>query len=120
MDEDGLAETEAGLELAADVLDRLRIQFADNRWLAEAPRYVQLAAPDWAAAAVRSMTLHAEAGRWQQAATAARAAIGVSGGLAALGGDALRDAHEKISARAEEILAMRNGRGPRGTRTRSG
>ena len=31
MDEDGLAETEAGLELAADVLDRLRIQFADNR-----------------------------------------------------------------------------------------
>ena len=119
MDEDGLAETEAGLELAADVLDRLRIQFADNRWLAEAPRYLQLAAPDWAAAAVRSMTLHAEAGRWQQAATAARAAIGVSGGLAGLGGDALRDAHEKISARAEEILA-RNGRGPRGTRTRSG
>jgi len=119
MAEDGLAETEAGLELAADVLDRLRIQFADNRWLAEAPRYLQLAAPDWAAAAVRSMTLHAEAGRWQQAATAARAAIGVSGGLAALGGDALRDAHEKISARAEEILATRNGRGPRGTRTRS-
>ena len=119
MDEDGLAETEAGLELAADVLDRLRIRIADNGWLAEAPRYLQLAAPDWAAAAVRSMTLHAEAGRWQQAATAARAAIGVSGGLAGLGGDALRDAHEKISARAEEILAMRNGRGPRGTRTRS-
>src|ERR1700733_8211868 len=117
MDEDGLAETEAGLELAADVLDRLQIQFADNRWLAEAPRYLQLAAPDWAAAAVRSMTLHAEAGRWQQAATAARAAMGVSGGLAGLGGDALRDAHEKITARAAEILA-RNGRGPRGTRTR--
>jgi hypothetical protein len=51
------------------------------------------------------MTLHAEAGRWQQAATAARAAIGVSGGLAGLGGDALRDAHEKISARAEAVLA---------------
>ena len=117
MDEDGLAETEAGLELAADVLDRLRIGFADGGWLAEAPRYVQLAAPDWAAAAVRSMTLHAEAGRWQQAATAARAAIGVSGGLAGLGGDALRDAHEKISARAEDILE-RNRRGPRGTRTR--
>jgi tetratricopeptide (TPR) repeat protein len=117
MDEDGLAETEAGLELAADVLDRLGIGFADDGWLAEAPRYLQLAAPDWAAAAVRSMALHAEAGRWQQAATAARAAMGVSGGLAGLGGDALRDAHEKITARAEEILA-RNGRGPRGTRIR--
>jgi tetratricopeptide (TPR) repeat protein len=105
MDEDGLAETEAGLELAADVLDRLRIRFAVAGWLVEAPRYLQLAAPDWAAAAVRSMTLHAEAGRWQQAATAARAAIGVSGGLAGLGGDALRDAHEKISARAEAVLA---------------
>src|SRR5487761_192672 len=105
LDEDGLAETEAGLELAADVLDRLDVRFAVPGWLAEAPRYLQLAAPDWAAAAVRSMTLHAEAGRWQQAATAARAAIRVSGGLAALGGDALRDAHEKIGARAEEILA---------------
>jgi hypothetical protein len=105
MDEDGLAETEAGLELAAEVLDRLRIRFAIAGWLVEAPRYLQLAAPDWAAAAVRSMTLHAEAGRWQQAATAARAAVGVSGGLAGLGGDALRDAHEKISVRAEAVLA---------------
>jgi tetratricopeptide (TPR) repeat protein len=119
MDEDGLAETEAGLELAADVLDRLGIGLADGDWLADAPRYLQLAAPDWAAAAVRSMTLHAAAGRWQQAATAARAAIGVSSGLAGLGGDALREAHEKIVARADEILA-RNGHGPRGTRTRSG
>jgi tetratricopeptide (TPR) repeat protein len=118
MDEDGLAETEAGLELAADVLDRLRIRFAVTGWLVEAPRYLQLAAPDWAAAAVRCMTRHAEAGRWQQAATAARAAIGVSGGLAGLGGDALRDAHEKISARAEEVLAkagaaQRDDEGPR-------
>src|ERR1700761_7744386 len=54
MDEDGLAETDAGLELAADVLDRLGTGFADDGWLAEAPRYLQLAAPDWAAAAVRS------------------------------------------------------------------
>ena len=61
------------------------------------------------------MTLHAEAGRWQQAATAARAAIAVSGGLAGLGGDALRDAHEKISARAEVILEMSETR----ARTRS-
>ncbi|HEY6493071.1 MAG TPA: hypothetical protein VIZ43_07335 [Trebonia sp.] len=103
-DEDGLAETEAGLELAADVLDRMRLATAAPGWLVGAPRYLQLAAPDWAAAAVRSMTLHAEAGRLGQAATAARAAIAVSGGLAELGGDTLRDAHEKISARAGEIL----------------
>ena len=108
LDEDGLAETEAGLELAADVLDRMQLQGTAPGWLVEAPRYLQLAAADWAAAAVRSMTLHAEAGRWQQAATAARAAIGVSGGLAELGGDTLRDAHTKISARAEEILIKAN------------
>jgi hypothetical protein len=104
MNEDGLAETEAGLELAADVLDRLQAQTATPGWLVESPRYLQLAAPDWAAAAVRSMTLHAQAGRWQQAATAARAAVLVSGGLAELGGDSLRDAHEKIRARAGVIL----------------
>jgi tetratricopeptide (TPR) repeat protein len=103
-DEDGLAETEAGLELAADVVDRMQVQATAPGWLVGAPRYLQLAAPDWAAAAVRCMTLHAEAGRWRQAATAARAAIQVSGGLAGLGGDTLRDAHEKISARAGEIL----------------
>ena len=83
MDEDGLAETEAGLELAADVLDRLQLEAAAPGWLVEAPRYLQLAAPDWAAAAVRSMTLHAEAGRWQQAATAAqggRPGLGRPGG----------------------------------------
>jgi tetratricopeptide (TPR) repeat protein len=101
---DGLAEIEAGLELAADVLDRMQLPATAPGWLVGAPRYLQLAAPDWAAAAVRSMTLHAEAGRWQQAATAARAAIGVSGALAELGGDTLRDAHEKISARAGKIL----------------
>lgn len=104
MDEDALAETQAGLELAADVLDRLQVRFSDPGWLVEAPLYLQLAAPDWAAAAVRSMTLHAEAGRWRRGATAALAAIGVSRGLAELGGDALRDAHEKISARAVQIL----------------
>ncbi|MGH3281190.1 MAG: hypothetical protein ACRDNW_18940, partial [Trebonia sp.] len=105
MSEDGLAETEAGLELAADVLDRMQPQGAGPGWLTGAPRYLQLAAPDWAAAAARCMALHAEARRWQQAATAARAAIVVSGGLAELGGDTLRDAHEKLSARAAEILA---------------
>ena len=104
MDEDGIAETEAGLELAADVLDRLGSGFNVPDWLVAAPRYLQLAAPDWAAAAVRSMTLHAEAGRLAQAATAARAAIGVSAGLAGLGGETLRDAHAKICARAGVIL----------------
>lgn len=104
MDSDGLAETEAGLELAAEVLDRMQLPGTTSGWLVDAPRYLQLAAPDWAAAAVRSMTLHAEAGRWQQAATSARTAILVSGGLAELGGDTLREAHEKITARATEIL----------------
>jgi hypothetical protein len=112
MDEDGLAETEAGLELAADVLDRLQVPVPSPGglapgWLVAAPRYVQLAAPDWAAAAVRAMTLHAEAGRWQQAGTAARTAVLVSGGLADLGGDALRDAHAAITARADVILAKK-------------
>ena len=50
------------------------------------------------------MLFRSEAGRWQQAATAARAAILVSGGLAELGSETLRDAHEKISARAGIIL----------------
>ena len=105
MDSDGLAETEAGLELAADVLDRMEPNGTGPDWLVGAPRNLQLAAPDWAAAAVRSMTWHAEHGRWQQAATAARTAILVSGGLAELGGEPLRDAHAKIIARAEEFLA---------------
>lgn len=104
MSDDGLAEAEAGLELAADVLDRMLPQGVAPGWLVEAPRYLQQAAPDWAAAAARCMALHAEAGRGQQAATAARTAVLVSGGLAELGGEALRDAHEKLTARAAEIL----------------
>ena len=104
MDEDGLAESQAGLELAADVLDRLQVQTAAPGWLVAAPRYLQLAAPDWAAAAVRAMTLHAAAMRWQQAATAARTAVLVSGGLADLGGEPLRDAHAAIKARADQVI----------------
>jgi hypothetical protein len=102
--EDGLAETDAGLELAADVLDRLQPRTSDPDWLVTAPRYVQLAAPDWAAAAVRAMTLHAAAARWQPAATSAAAAILISGALAALGGEPLRDAHAAITARAKTII----------------
>jgi hypothetical protein len=104
LDEDGLAESQAGLELAADVLDRLQVPAAAPGWLVAAPRHLQLAAPDWAAAAVRVMTLHAAAARWQQAATAARAAVLVSGGLAELGGESLRDAHTAIRSRADQII----------------
>jgi tetratricopeptide (TPR) repeat protein len=102
---DGLAETDSGLELAAEVLGRLALAGADPGWLDAGPRYLQLAAPDWAAAAVRSMTGHAEAGRWQRAATSAQAAVLISGGLAGLGGETLRDAHAAITARAAEISA---------------
>lgn len=104
MDEDGLAESQAGLELAADALDRLQVPVARAGWLVAAPRYLQLAAPDWAAAAVRVMTLHAAAARWQQAATAARTAVLIAGGLADLGGEPLRDAYTAIAGRAAGIL----------------
>jgi hypothetical protein len=105
-DADGLAETDAGLELAAEVLDRLALPVTADRWLAAAPRYLQLAAPEWAAAAVRSMTLHADAGRWPEAATSARAALLVSGGLAAFGGELLRDAHLAMCAKVQSLQAL--------------
>jgi hypothetical protein len=121
---DGLAETETGLELAASVLSRLQLpaagpggqadqrgwavsgQGADPGWLARAPRFLQLAAPDWVAAAARAMSLHRAAGRWSRAAAAARTAVAVSGGLAGLGGDTLRETHAAITARADEVLAQ--------------
>jgi tetratricopeptide (TPR) repeat protein len=109
LDADGLAETDAGLELAADVLDRLDLTAENAGWLGAAPRYMQLAAPDWAAAAVRSMTLHADAGRWQRAAVSAQTAILISGGLADLGGETLRDAHAAITVSAEAILGRAAG-----------
>ncbi len=102
---DGLAETDTGLALADHALDRLRLALWAPGWLATAPRYVQLAVPDWAAAAVRAMTLHAAAGHWENAAAAADAAVRLSGGLAWLGGDTLREAHEAIRARADVIWA---------------
>ena len=101
---DGLAEIDTGLELAGEVLDRLAVAVDDPGWLDSAPRYLQLAAPDWSAAAVRSMTGHAVAGRWQRAAISAQAAVLISGGLAGLGGETLRDAHAAIAARAELIF----------------
>jgi hypothetical protein len=101
--EDGLAETDTGLELAADVLDRLQLRTADPAWLAAAPRYVQQAAPDWTSAAVHSMTEHARSARWPRAASAASTAVHLSAALAALGGDPLKDAHRSIAATAAEI-----------------
>ena len=100
---EALAEIDTGLALAWQALDRLRLPACGPDWLATTPRFVQLAAPDWAAAAVRSMTLHAAAGRWENAAGAAHAAARLSGGLASLGGDALRRAHEAIQVHADAI-----------------
>jgi tetratricopeptide (TPR) repeat protein len=102
---DGLAETDVGLALAAGAVEQFRVPVRGPGWLATAPRSLQLAAPDWAAAAVRAMTLHAGAGRLESAAAAARAAVRISGGLADLGGDTLREAYEDIRARADVILA---------------
>ena len=102
---DGLTETDVGLALAEAVLERLPVFVADPGWLGRTPRYLQLAVPDWIAAAVRSMTLHEAAGRWQHAAAAARAAVRLFGGLAGLGGESLREAHEAIRARADAIWA---------------
>ena len=101
---DALAEIDTGLELAAEVLERLAVATADPGWLDSAPRYLQLAAPDWSAAAVRSMTGHADAGRWQRASISAQAAVMISGGLAGLGGETLRDAHAAITALAEVVF----------------
>jgi hypothetical protein len=104
---DGLDETDVGLELAADVLDRLAVPTGETGWLGAASCRYLGAAPDWAAAAVRSMNLHADASRWQRAAISAQAAVLISGGLADLGGETLRDAHAAITAAAQVI--------PRGT-----
>jgi tetratricopeptide (TPR) repeat protein len=99
----GLAEIDAGLALAEEATARLGISLRGPGWLGLAPRYLQLAAPDWVAAAVRAMTLHAAAGGWESAAAAADVAVRISGGLADLGGDTLREAHEDIRARADVI-----------------
>lgn len=103
---DGLAETDAGLALAAAAVARLRVRLSGPDWVNTAPRYLQLAAPDWVGAAVRAMTLHAAAGRWESAAAAASAAVVVSAGLADLGGDILREARDDIRARADAIWAQ--------------
>ena len=99
---EGLAYTDEGLELAATLPGDTR---SDPGWLSGAPRPVQILAPDWVAAAARAMVTHAAAGQWDAAATAATAAVRVSGGLAALGGDERREAHLAIISRARAIWA---------------
>jgi hypothetical protein len=75
----------------------------DRGWLSVAPRPVQVLAPDWACAAIRSMALHAAAGQWPAAAFAAAAAVRVTGGLAALGSEECGNAHKVILAQARAI-----------------
>jgi tetratricopeptide (TPR) repeat protein len=99
---EGLAYTDAGLSVAEALPSGTH---RDPGWLSEAPRTVQVLAPDWVAAATRAMALHAAAGRWPAAAVAATAAARVSGGLAALGGDERREAHVAIIARARAVWA---------------
>lgn len=81
----------------------------DGAWLGRAPGFVQLAAPEWVASAVRAMQLHAAAGRWDGAARASRAAVWLSAGLAAIGGDAQRETHAAILERANVIWAQEQG-----------
>jgi hypothetical protein len=55
------------------------------------------------------MQLHAAAGRWDGAARASRAAVWLSAGLAAIGGDAQRETHAAILERANVIWAQEQG-----------
>ena len=105
---EGLAYTDAGLGVAATLPSGAPLHPGAHRdpgWLSVAPRTVQVLAPDWLTAATRAMALHAAAGRWPAAATAAGAAARVSGALAAIGGDERREAHVAIIARARAIWA---------------
>jgi tetratricopeptide (TPR) repeat protein len=100
-----LAQIKAGLADAERAWERLGLSDDSPTWLSGAPGCVQLAAPDWATAAARAMTLYAAAGRWEEAAQAARVAIRMSAGLAGIGGDAQREAHAAVGERAAAILA---------------
>lgn len=111
---EGLDYTDAGLRAARDALGDLtmpagctgcRTQANEQGWLARAPQAVQVLAPDWAAAAIRAMALHAAADQWPAAANAATAAVRVSGGLAALGNEECGKEHAAIIAQARAIWA---------------
>ena len=118
--DEALAQIDAGLADADRAGERLGVQESgsghactEGAWLGSAPGFVQLAAPEWAASAVRAMTLHAAAGRWGGAARASRAAVWLSAGLAAIGGDAQREAHAAILKRAGVIRAQEQAQGQR-------
>jgi tetratricopeptide (TPR) repeat protein len=126
---EGLECIDAGLAAAEAVRCELRsaaARVADDicgrdaghvpGWLSGAPRSVQLLVPDWIAAASRSMALHAAAGSWPAAASAACAAVRVSGELARLGGGACLEAHASILARARDIWARARASGTRSAR----
>lgn len=105
-----LAELDAGLADADRAWRQLSgaadgDEAEEGSWLAAAPRFVQLTAVDWAAAAVRAMTLHAAARHWRSAARAARVAVRLSAGLAALGGDSRRESYAAVRERADAIWA---------------
>lgn len=104
-----LAELDAGLADAGRAWKLLTGADAEEpeegSWLAAAPWFVQLIAVDWAAAAVRAMALHAAARHWRSAAHAARVAVRLSAGLAALGGDARRESYAAVRERADAIWA---------------
>jgi tetratricopeptide (TPR) repeat protein len=111
---EGLDYTDAGLRAAQDALGDLPMpaictgygpQGSEQDWLARAPRALQVLAPDWAAAATRAMALHAAAGHWPAAASAATAAVRVSGGLAALGNEDCGKEHAAIIAQARAVWA---------------
>jgi tetratricopeptide (TPR) repeat protein len=104
-----LDELDAGLAEAGQAWERLpengAEEPAEGPWLAAAPRFVQLTAVDWAAAAVRAMALHAGARHWRSAARAASSAVRLSAGLAALGGDSRHESYLAILERADAIWA---------------
>lgn len=98
-----LAELDAGLADAERASAWLSQVSDDGSWLATAPRFVQLTVPDWATAAARAMALHAAARHWRSAARAARIAVRLSAGLAALGGESQLESYAAIRARADAI-----------------
>lgn len=106
---EALAELDAGLADAGRAWELMTDgggeEAEEESWLAASPRFVQLTAADWAAAAGRAMVLHAEARRWRPAARAAQVAVRLSGALAALGGDTRQENYATVLEKADTIWA---------------
>lgn len=102
---EALTELEAGLAAIERALELIPEAVGEESWLAGTPRFVQLTAADWAAAASRAMVLHAAARRWRPAARAAQAAVRLSAALAALGSEAHRQSYALLLERADTIWA---------------